>query len=339
MKKTFVALKPFNNKVFYNNEVFNEHSPTKSPYLIAARKLLADKNIIMNTIDTLPDNLTQKDIYMDVPHPWEMKLWIRIFKNSKKNILFIVEPPLVNPFSYMKILHLFFSKIYTQNDNIVDNIKYFKFFLPKTRTGLETKPKKFKDKKLLVLMNGNLAPFLPFRLLSLSTKELYTERIKAIKFFDTYHPSNFCLYGRGWNKPQRFSIRQRLLGYLKYKSYKGEFLAKDKYKILSEFKFCLCFENSVVTGYVSEKIFDCFKAKCVPVYIGTPNIDKLIPRSCYIDGRAFKNYSDLYNCLVNMKEDEYNRYIQNIGKLINNQRFQDQWFEEGFGRFLQKLFR
>ena len=239
MQKKFIALKPFNNKVFFKNAVLDRHSKFGSAYLIAAKELLAKRNIIINTIDIDPGTATEKDVYMDVPYPWQLILWLRIIRNQKKNILFMPEPPLVNPFNYMKIFHHLFSKIYTWNDSLVDNKKYFKYSIIKKTKGIKIEEVPFKNKKLLILMNSNLSPFLPFRLLSLSTKEFYSERIKAANFFDKYYPTEFSIYGRGWNKPQRFSIIQRLFGYKKYKTYKGSFPQEDKYKILSEYKFCL----------------------------------------------------------------------------------------------------
>ncbi len=331
----FIALKPFNNKIFYKNAVFNRHSPTGSHYLIAARKLLAEKNIIMNTID-IKTNTTQNDVYTDVPYPWELKLWSRIIKNRDKSILFIVEPPIVNPFNFKKIFHLFFSKIYTWDDNLVDNVKYFKYILPKTNIGLQTKRVPFIDKKLLILMNGNLALFLPFRLLSLSTEELYTKRLDAINFFETFIPEDFYLYGRGWDKPQRFNIRQRLLGYKRYKTYKGQFPQKDKYKILSKFKFCLCFENSATTGYISEKIIDCFKARCVPIYLGAPNIANYINSKCFIDFRSFKDYKELIQFINQIDEKKYNTYLKEIDRFLLGRQFAKLWSSKAFAQTFLK---
>lgn len=335
MQKKVIGLKPFNNKVFYNNSIFNEHSQTGSPWLIAAQKLLAKKNIIMNTIDLAPDNTTQKDVYMDVPYPWELKLWLRILKNIKKNILFIVEPPIINPFNHMQLFHGFFSKIYTWNDKYVDNIKYFKFFFPRLKKDIEIKQIPFKNKALLILMNSNLAPFLPFRLLSLSTKQLYTERIKAINFFDTYYPSDFCLYGRGWNNPQRFNILQRFFGYKKYKTYKGEFAEKDKYKILSKFKFCLCFENSEITGYI-EKIIEYNNVGCVPIYLGAPNITDFISNKCFIDYRKFNNYEKLMEFISQMDEKTYNAYLSEIEKFLSNKESLKRWSPDAFAKLFLK---
>lgn len=186
------------------------------------------------------------------------------------------------------------------------------------------------------MMNINWLPFIPFKILSLSTKELYTERIKALDFFDKFYPLDFYLYGRGWNRPQRFSVKQNLFGYKNYKTYKGNFQQKEKYSILSRFKFCLCFDNSVSNGNISEKIFDCFKAGCVPIYLGAPNITDLIDQNCFIDFRKFKNYEALSKFLDVMDEATYHRYQNNIKKFLLSKKFSDQWSLDGFAKLFLK---
>lgn len=335
MEKRFIALKPFNNKIFYKNALFKK-SWSGSIYLRVTRELLAKKNIELNTIDITTTGVPEKYVYMDVPYPWEFKLWLKIIKNRGKNILYIVEPPIVNPFNYFKIFSFLFTKIYTWNNNLVDNVKYFKYLLPIATLDHKTENVPFKEKMLLILISTNFVPVLPFKILSWPNKELYSERIKAINFFDKYHPSQFSLYGRGWNSPSRFSIKQKIFGYKKYKTYQGEFHSKDKYKILSKFRFCLCFENNEIKGNISEKIMDCFKSKCIPVYRGAINIGELISKDCYIDALKFKNYEDLYQYLMNMKEEEYNKYIRNIQQLLARREFQEKWLENGFAKFFLK---
>jgi len=334
--KKIIALKPFNNSVYYKNGIFNEHSEIGSFYVIAARKLLEKNNIIMNTIDISSNIGTVKDVYIEVPYPWELGLWLRIIKSKKKNILFIGEPPLVNPFSFMKIFLFFFTKVYTWNDNLIDNKKYFKYVLPKKINNIEVTKVAFKNRRLLILMNSNLAPFFPFQILSSSTKELYTERVRAIDFFDKHYSSDFCLYGKGWNKRRKFSLKQRIFGFKKYKTYKGEFAQKDKYKILSEFRFSLCYENSTALGYVSEKIFDCFKAHIIPIYLGTTNIANYINPKCFIDFRKFKNYEDLMKFLKNMDVKTYNGYIAEIKKFLVSKETYNIWSADTFAKTFLK---
>lgn len=42
----------------------------------------------------------------------------------------------------------------------------------------------------------------------------------------------------------------------------------DKLQWLKNYKFNICFENSSYPGYLTEKLFDAFAAKCVPIYWG-----------------------------------------------------------------------
>ncbi len=335
MKKRLIGLKPFNNKIYYQNNIFNSGSVAASPYLVAARNALAKKNIVLNTIDIPTESPTEKDVYFDMPYPWDVKHWIRIVKNKKKNILFIVETPIVNPFSFIKIFHVFFDRVYTWNDDFVDNKKYYKFNIPKIDAGMKPQKFPFKEKKLVVLMNANWVAFLPFRLLSFSTKELYSERLKAIEFFN--NRPDFSLYGRGWNKPARFSIGQRLFGYKKFSSYKGGFQSQDKYKILSQFKFALCFENCESTGYISEKMIDFFKAHCVPIYLGAPNISEFISKRCFIDWRQFKNYKEMSKFLESIDEKTYNSYIHEIEKFLESKEYKNRWTADAFVKFFEKI--
>lgn len=215
---------------------------------------------------------------------------------------------------------------------MVDNKKYFKILLPKSSLGIETKPKNFKKKKFLILINKNVLPFYPFQLLSPFGRELYSDRIRSIEFFEAQIPDKFYLYGRGWNKPKKHNLTEKFFGYKKYITYKGE--VDDKIELLSNFKFSICFENLTgVKGWITEKIVDCLKAKCVPIYWGASDIGKYIPKNCFIDFRDFKNYQKLLDYLNSISEDEYNNYIKNIENLLSDKKFIETWFEDSFAKF------
>jgi hypothetical protein len=85
---------------------------------------------------------------------------------------------------------------------------------------------------------------------------------------------------------------------------------------LQKYKFAICFENCIFSGWITEKIIDCLFAGCIPVYWGDPNIEKYIPKGCFIDFRDFKNFSDLEKYMRGITEEEYNRYIKNINEFI-----------------------
>lgn len=338
MDKLYIGIFPANRRTYLRNGIFDPKNQDEwTPIFVYLKKYLRLKNIELNTCDVPTEKPVFKHVYIDLPYLWQhwnFPIWKLIFSNREKNILICHESPIVIPYNYSKILHFNFAKIYTWNDDLVDNKKYFKIHLPQYSLGMKTGVKKFKKKKFLVLINSNKLSFPPFRLLSQFGKELYSDRIKALEFFEHNIPNDFSLYGRGWNKPKKYNITELFLGYKKYRTYKGEVEIKDKIELLSNFKFCICFENlGQVNGYITEKIFHCFMAKCVPIYWGASNINKYIPRDCFIDFRDFGDYATLLKFLVSMDETRYNRYIKNIEKLLRNRKFIDRWFEKGFAKF------
>lgn len=184
-------------------------------------------------------------------------------------------------------------------------------------------------------MNANKSSFYPFALIHPEVRELYSERIQAIEFFEKSIPDSFSLYGRGWNKPKKRSIQERFFGFKTYTTYKGE--VADKIEVLSHFKYCICFENLTnVNGFITEKIVDCFKARCVPIYWGADDITRYIPKTCFIDFRNFRNYRKLLTYLQALNESTYRKYIENIENLLADKKFIADWFEEGFAKFFSE---
>lgn len=135
---------------------------------------------------------------------------------------------------------------------------------------------------------------------------LFKERINAVDFFYR-QPHGMDLYGIGWGA-SRFSFVPS--------SYKGP--CKNKKKVQKNYKFSIAYENiGTLPGLITEKIFDCFSAGTIPIYIGAPNIKDYIPSSCFIDIRDFKNYAELYEYLTSMSESEYQQYLDSVKDFID----------------------
>ena len=167
-------------------------------------------------------------------------------------------------------------------------------------------------------------------------RELYSERVKAIRWFEANAPQEFALYGDGWKVPQK---RFGTLGKLRYrfekiipfitgapvfKSYRGR--AQTKFEIYTKSKFSICFENARdIPGYVTEKIFDCLFAGCVPIYWGEPAIEKMVPKDCFIDFREFisksEPYRELYSYISGMSEARFKQYQQAGHDFLTSSRF------------------
>ena len=211
MEEKFVSIFPYNGNQYLHNIAFDskKNKGIERTIFLKLRDFLKKRNIILNTYDVEISNPVYRYVYYDLPYPWNFKAWKKIITNRQKNILISFEPPVIIPFNYMKIFHLFFVKVYTWHEVMVDDKKYFKILWPQSSSGIGTRPKKFNKKKFLVFINKNTSPFLPFKLLSSFGMELYSERIRAISFFESKIPNKFSLYGRGWNKQKKYSYLQK----------------------------------------------------------------------------------------------------------------------------------
>lgn len=216
------------------------------------------------------------------------------------------------------------------NDDYVDSVKYYKFQIP---TKIQTTFQEKSNRKLCTMISSN-------KTLAKSTNELYSERIIAIRWFEMNHPSDFDLFGIGWNDGEPNKLLKKIINlneitlkiYLKLREYKfinylirpfhlqfPSYIGKVKSKnqTLKNYKFSICYENaSNISGYITEKIFDCFFAGNIPVYLGAKNISDYIPANTYIDKRNFKTYEELYFYIKNMTAHEYCSYLDAIRQFL-----------------------
>ncbi len=217
---------------------------------------------------------------------------------KEKLILILWEPPSVSPQDHNPEFHEPFSKVFTWRDDLVNDTKYFKFYYPDLHPMISD-PIAFESKKLCTMIACNKS--------SSNPNELYTERLKVIQFFENSKILDFDLYGKFWPSP--------------LKTYKGPI--EKKVDILKAYKFCFAYENiKGVPGYVTEKIFDCFQAGCVPIYWGAPNVTAYIPKECFIAREDFDSNEALYNYLKNMDKARYDEYINHIQAYLKSDKAQ-----------------
>ena len=231
----------------------------------------------------------------------------------------IMEPPVVAPELYEALpgLTAKFENVYVHNTvgdgyslNGVDQTKLRKLYWPQPHVGV-IEPYWSSSNRLnrVVVINGNHKP-------KSYQGELYSKRIKAMVALADLDAVD--LYGRGWERwwsrnsqwPPYWLNRRKLMTI-----YKGA--CASKYAILSQYRFCLCFENMEMNGYVTEKIFDCFYAGTIPIYWGAPDIDLLIPSEAYIDARRFSSEKNMWDFIKNISIDQVNA-IREAGKKFTN---------------------
>ena len=57
--------------------------------------------------------------------------------------------------------------------------------------------------------------------------------------------------------------------------------------------------------WVTERMWNAFKAKTVPIYFGCYNIEQKIPKELFIDFRDFENLSALANYIINFEKEKW----------------------------------
>jgi hypothetical protein len=225
--------------------------------------------------------------------------------------VFLWEPPTVEPHGYEPEMLNRFGKVFTWADDLVDNKHIFKFYYPVLTPKTEDIPP-FEEKKFCSLFAT--------RLCSKHPQELYSEREKAIRFYED-KPDEFDLYGNNWGKR-------------KYNNWRGR--AADKLGTLKQYKFCICYENMRdFNGYITEKIFDAFAAGCVPVYWGAPNVTKWIPEECFIDRRKFSSDQEIYDYLKSITKEEYERYLESADEFLKSEAAQYYTHDQFLKDFMQ----
>lgn len=233
----------------------------------------------------------------------------------------LFEPPIVCPETYQILPELTaaFDRVYVHNiigDGYslqgVDQSKLRKLFWPQPFKGvLEQHWGKGDRLNRIVVINGNHKP-------KSRTGELYSRRIEAMAALAKLDVVD--LYGVGWDK--WWSRRSMWLPYWQHRRmllsiYHGSCVSK--YETLSHYLFCLCFENMNMTGYITEKLFDCLYAGTIPLYLGAPDISSLMPAEVYIDCRKFASWEEMWRVISGMSESQINR-IREAGRTYLNSR-------------------
>jgi hypothetical protein len=94
----------------------------------------------------------------------------------------------------------------------------------------------------------------------------------------------------------------------------------DKRGTLDKYKFTISYENGIARGWISEKLLEVMLYGSVPVYLGDPEIEKIIPKECFIDKRDYPTYEALYKRMVEMGEEEHTKYLDAIEKFLNSKK-------------------
>lgn len=327
IKATLVVL---DEADFLQNRIFSD-LPIKGVknygYMFAElRRQLAAQGIDLATQDIHPPEESKLVIGLDVVD------FFQTYQRRPGQQLYLLlnEPATYYPEVWKKSNHTVFDRVFTFDYTLADGNKYihhyFAIDLGSYPPFQDVSREEFERRKLLVLMAGmfQLTPPKPG-----SGSLLYT-RYRTLRWFGQHLPEQFHFYSRGIEPATYRSFRglgvlqrvlprtitdkladivaarrRRVIDALN----RGPVPPLEKLAVIRSYRFVVCYENTRTPGYISEKLFDCLFAGCVPVYLGEPNIRKFVPAECFIDRQAFGSDAELAAFLTRMPYEEYARYI------------------------------
>jgi alpha(1,3/1,4) fucosyltransferase len=267
---------------------------------------------------------------------------------------FALECPIVEPKLYLALgrASRLFETVYSFTDG--ENLLPFlpsplpleQFHLPNAYDRVHEDAWSRRERGFLVMINANKVP-------RLHVRELYSERLLAIEYFNRNREID--LYGIGWDVPpyQMGATRvpatvRRVTRAVRHRwesfhpppdplraaaraAWKGA--VDSKAEVLSRYTFAICFENMVLERWITEKIFDCFFAGTVPVYLGAPDITDWVPEECFIDMRRFRGYAELRAFLKELSPADVDAYREAARDYLASDAFAP-FSKEAFGDLL-----
>jgi hypothetical protein len=220
-------------------------------------------------------------------------------------ILYMYEPPAIDPMQYAQRVWKRFDAILTWNTCLTESSPAFTFEagayydLPYCSDYgvaplLETPDPAERERAVCQICGDKY---------SLAAEEIYSERRKVARWFHHHARTRMDVFGRPpMDTP----------------NYRGE--CADKIETFSKYRYALCFENTYhpmwTRGYLTEKILDCMAGGTIPVYYGCSNIEELVPPDCFIDYRQFPDLRTLDNLLQNMTDEEYLGYVRRMRSFL-----------------------
>ncbi|WP_162784922.1 hypothetical protein [Polynucleobacter necessarius] len=247
-----------NNEIFDATSVKNRDN-TFGPYL-ALKNAFEKKSITLNTSELNLSFNPQFELHQD----------IQKLGNANFSYLLMFETPMIRAKSASRKLLAPYRRVFTWDDGLVDGDRYLKINFPNVLA--IPSGDGFQDRdRFCCLMAGNKG------ITKSDPRNLYPERISAIRWFEVNAKNDFDLYGPGWKLPAKRSgflgriinlLSRLIYPHLKltaFPSYRG--MLKNKSDALLHTRFAICYENvRDLPGYITEKIFDGFLSGCVPVY-------------------------------------------------------------------------
>lgn len=283
------------------NDVFERY--------VALQKFFGERNITLHTFDKY-DNPSKVDVWlMFEPSRAVFRFIIKNRINPRKVLLFLQEPPTVNPkaWKYLRLYQWAFKTIVTWNTDLCKKSSRFSHnFFPVSFDRARYPAYRDRQKKnFCVLMQFNKDPKVRYK-----NMELLSLRREVITYFDDRKDNLLNLYGHGWNDPCSHSPFFSA-------SYRG--MNDSKRETLADHYFAFCIVNCYAPGYFAYDPFLAMSVGTVPIYYPMADSFKYIPQDTVINMKDFPDYDRLVaHCKELIATGEYEEYRKRGWQFLNS---------------------
>lgn len=161
-----------------------------------------------------------------------------------------------------------------------------------------------------------------------------------------------CLIATNLNSPHKYKIYEMLQSivqcdfisnYHESIGKKSVYHSSELLNLFNQYLFVFVCENSIADGYVTEKIFNCFFSRTVPIYYGSEHITHYFNEDTFInippitsrDGMDLSKTIDTITSILNNKEI-YENYIKKDVTDIICKNYDDENYKEQFNLFISQ---
>ena len=320
------------NNIFTDNPLYGMKSDNY-PFR-ALKQELGKRGIEFNTHDITPPDKADLVICLD-----EAATFKKLNVKNRLSYLIISEPPVYAPQNWDPANHSYFEKVFTYDKDLVSSPKYvhyvFAIDFESHRSFPPVSEELYGQRRLCCLIAGAMQVTAPEK----GSRSLLYERYTTARYFARHHAAEFDIYGRnlinekfeyfkgaGILKKLKLTPLVKLVAAQKAKdiknAFKGSVPPLEKLDYHHRYNFSICYDNSAIRGCISERIFDCFISKSVPIYCGAPDIGDYIPKQCFINRHDFNSYSDLYKFIKSMPYSTYLNYLNAIELFLKSPQIQ-----------------
>lgn len=158
-----------------------------------------------------------------------------------------------------------------------------------------------------------------------------------------FHQKKFCLITTIINNTFKSEIYKMLLSIdhcdsiKDFPNLKTEscYHSQELLNIFQQYKFVFICENSISEGYITEKIFNCYFSKIIPIYYGSNKITDYFNKDSFINIKLDQLEETKQNIIKIIKNEE--KYNQYISENILNPTYDDENYKEKLNNFIKSL--